>query len=144
MRRLDRLAATIEDGLRTPGLKQRLEGLEHRQSALQAELAHEPPPAPRLHPNLAELYRRKVAELAQALEEPASRDEAIGLLRGLVERVELHPTDDGFDIEVTGAIAGMIALPSPGEGREIEHFVISAKRVAGARNHLKLLLETTP
>jgi DNA invertase Pin-like site-specific DNA recombinase len=68
-RRLDGLAAAIEDGLRTPGLKQRLERLEQRQAALQDELAAETPPAPRLHPNLAELYRRKVAELAQALEE---------------------------------------------------------------------------
>jgi hypothetical protein len=94
------------------------------------------PPAPGLHPNLAELYRRKVAALAQALEEPAARDEAIALLRGLVERVDLHPTTEGLDIEVTGAITGTIKLPSPAGGREIDHFVISAKRVAGARSSL--------
>ena len=52
-----------------------------------AELAAAPAPAPRLHPNLAELYRRKVADLQTALADPATRTEALEILRGLIERV---------------------------------------------------------
>jgi uncharacterized small protein (DUF1192 family) len=45
-------------------LKQReLDELEQRKAALEAEIANAPAPAPRLHPNLAELYREKVANL---------------------------------------------------------------------------------
>jgi hypothetical protein len=50
-----------------------------------------PPPAPRLHPNLAEVYRRKVADLQTALADPKTQTEALEILRGLIERVVLHP-----------------------------------------------------
>ena len=40
-----------------------LDELEQRKAALEAEIANAPAPAPRLHPNLAELYREKVANL---------------------------------------------------------------------------------
>jgi hypothetical protein len=38
-----------------------------------------------------------VAELDRALEDPALRDEVLGILRGLIERVELAPAPDGFE-----------------------------------------------
>ena len=38
--------------------------LEARQVELEPEREAAPPPMPRLHPNLAELYRQKVADLA--------------------------------------------------------------------------------
>jgi len=139
-RRLDGLIDAIADGLRTSGLKQKLEKLEETKTALEAQLAAAPPPAPRLHPNLAELYRRKVTELENALNDPGSRDEALTILRGLIERVDLHLSDDGFDIDFHGEIANLIALPSPSQRADINYFRVSAKRVAGERNHLNLLL----
>jgi hypothetical protein len=132
--RLDGLIDAIADGLRTPGLKQKLDDLEQRKAILEREIAGEALPAPRLHPNLAELYRRKVAELAVALEDPTLRDEALGILRGLVERVDIHPIADGFDIDFVGEIVRMVALPALNERGNLEKFRVSAKRVAGARN----------
>src|SRR5262249_8482925 len=132
VKRFDGLVDAIADGLRTPGLKGKLEGLEQRRAALEMEIAAAPPPAPRLHPNLAELYKRKVAALAAALKDPNTRDEAVTIIRSLIERVELHPTKDGFDIDFFGEIAAMIALPEAGMRRDIDHFRVSAKRVAGA------------
>jgi hypothetical protein len=102
--------------------------------------AVQPPPAPRLHPNLAELYKRKVAELAAALTYPSTRDEVISIIRGLIERVELHPTEDGFDIDFFGEIAAMISLPEPAVRRDIDYYRVSAERVAGAGNHRQLTL----
>lgn len=136
-RRLDGLIDAIADGLRTAGLKDKLEELERRKRTLETELTTALPPPPLLHPNLAELYRRKIAELENAIEDPTLRDEALAILRDLVEAVELHPTKDGFDIEFRGQIANMIGLSSPTRSRSnSEHFVISAKRVAGERSHL--------
>ena len=135
-RKLDGLIEAIADGLRTPGLKARLMELENRKLALDEELAHPPAPAPRLHPGLAEVYRRKVENLHEALADPGARDEALGLLRGLIERIELQPIEDGFEIELTGEIARMVELSLDPTGTKKavldEKTACSVKVVAGA------------
>jgi hypothetical protein len=44
----------------------------------------------RLHPNFAEFYAREVAALHEALADPATRDEALEITRGLIERVRVN------------------------------------------------------
>jgi DNA invertase Pin-like site-specific DNA recombinase len=56
-RKLDGLIDAIADGLRAPGLQQKLDDLEVRKATLEQALAAEPPPTVRLHPNLAQVYR---------------------------------------------------------------------------------------
>ena len=109
-RKLDGLIEAIAEGLRTPGTLAKLQELEDRKAKLEAELASAPPSVVRLHPRLADLYRDKVAHLAAALQDPLSRDEALGILRGLIEAVVLHLSDTGFAIELAGEIAGMVTL----------------------------------
>ena len=139
-RRLDGLIEAIADGLRTPGLKDKLEELERRKAALIVEINSAPPPAPLLHPNLAELYRRKLGALTKALQDPSLRDEALTLLRSLVESVDLYPAKQGFEVDFKGQIAKMITLPAPRPTSSADRFEISVKRVAGTRNCLNLLL----
>jgi site-specific DNA recombinase len=118
-RQLDGLYDAIADGLRTAGLKEKLEDLEARKQELAAELAAQPAAPPLLHPNLAELYRRKVEALHQTLRDPVTRDEALGLIRGLIEQVIVHPSADGPELELVGEIASMVALAqaqAPGSG----------------------------
>ena len=70
-----------------------------------------PAPSPvRLHPNLADLYRQKTAALCQALADPAIRDEAIAILRGLIEEVRLGFGPDGWTAELQGEITSLVAL----------------------------------
>jgi site-specific DNA recombinase len=90
-RRLNGLIEAIADGLRSPGLQQKLEELETRKELLAVDLSSAPAPKPRLHPNLAEIYRRKVTELEVALQDPSSREEALDILRGLIQYVEIQP-----------------------------------------------------
>jgi site-specific DNA recombinase len=59
-RKLNGLIDAIAEGLRTPGLQKRLEELELRRAELEQEIASTSTPAVRLHPNLAQAYRRKV------------------------------------------------------------------------------------
>ncbi len=103
-----------------------------------------PVPAPRLHPNLAEIYRRKVETLHEALAEPQTRDEALGLLRGLVERIDVHPIEGGFEIELIGEIAPVVELSLDPNGTKKavldERTACSVKVVAGACNHRELTL----
>ena len=75
-RKLKGLVDALAEGYRVPGLQQRLDELEARRSALEQELAAPAPSPVRLHPNLPQVYRRKVERLHEALADPALRDEA--------------------------------------------------------------------
>jgi hypothetical protein len=66
-RKLNGLIDAIAEGLRTPGLQKRLEELELRRTELEQEIGSASTPPVRLHPNLAQIYRRKVERLQHAL-----------------------------------------------------------------------------
>ena len=112
-----------------------------------AEAATAAAPAPRLHPNLAETDRRRVAALVAALEAEDGA-EAREMVRGLVERVTLYPEGDGQRVEVRGELAAILALSrgarraagavgGVGSGAVLCEQI---KLVAGAGNHRQLML----
>jgi DNA invertase Pin-like site-specific DNA recombinase len=138
-RRLDGLIEAISDGLRLPELQEKLDGLATRKRDLTRELDTAAPSAPLLHPNLADLYRRKVAELHTALNDPAARDEATTILRSLIDRIVIAAGDEGFEIEFVGSIANMIRIPHGKNATKLDQCESAVVRVAGARNHLYLL-----
>jgi hypothetical protein len=106
--------------------------LETRRIEIEVKLTAAPAPEPRIHPNLAELYRRKGEALREALDDPDIRDEALEILRSLIDSVSLVPHDKGFEIELVGNIAKMIAAPTGGASEPIQNGS-SVKLVAGAR-----------
>ena len=59
---------------------------------------------------MAEVYHRKVADLAEALNREDARAEAAEILRGLIERIELQPRAEGYEILLRGDLAGILAL----------------------------------
>ncbi len=116
---------------------------------LEIELAEAPAPAPHLHPNMPGFYRRKVADLHRSINDPAIHDEALEVLRGLIEKVSIVPSDNGFDIDLTGEILNMLDLVNKplfdqrtgSKGPvSLKNFESSVKVVAGARNHRELTL----
>jgi DNA invertase Pin-like site-specific DNA recombinase len=139
-RRHDGLIDAIADGLRSPGLKAKLDQLESEKAELEQEVAEAPNPVPRLHPNLAEVYRRKVADLRTALEDHDLRQEALTILRSLIASVTVSPDEDGFEVVFEGEIVRMIGLPEGKTPGSDDRVAISVKRVAGACNRLYLLL----
>jgi site-specific DNA recombinase len=52
---------------------------------------------PLLHPGMADLYRAKMARLAEALEHPETRSEAAEAIRGLIDAVVLTPADGALE-----------------------------------------------
>ena len=99
------MIAVIEDGGYLRGMVDRLRELEARQDELTARLARVPADIPDIHPNVASIYRRKVARLADALDNPGERNEAAAAIRGLIERIVLTP---GAILEWTGNGQGKI------------------------------------
>jgi DNA invertase Pin-like site-specific DNA recombinase len=135
--KIEGLYDAIAEGFRSPGLLAKLEGLEAQKLTLEQALAAPPPPPVRLHPNLAELYGAKVAQLRESLADPSIRDEALGLLRGLITRVVVDKDQSGWNIDIQGQTAALVALGSrthnaPGEPRLDSGALSSAKVVAGA------------
>jgi hypothetical protein len=64
---------------------------------------------------LAEVYRKKVADLQTALADRVTHTEALGLLRALIERVEVRSAEGGFAIELVGEVAHIVTLSAGAE-----------------------------
>jgi len=75
-RTLKQMLKVIEDGGYTRGMTDRMRELEAREDELKALLAQEPVDIPDVHPNVSELYRRKVERLTEALNAREDRAEA--------------------------------------------------------------------
>ena len=130
-RRLDGLYDAIADGLRTAGLKTKLEDMEAKLAEIDAKLATPAPSPVRLHPQLSAIYRQKVEALSQTLADPEIRPMALETIRGLISAVTIHETDEGTRLILDGAITALVGLAQP----EAEAFINSGsvKVVAGAR-----------
>ena len=128
----------IKEGMGSRSLLEELRTLERRQDELAAEIdaAGKPEPVPALHPNLAQVYRDKVARLEAALAEPTAAAEAAEALRSVVDAILVFPGERRGEvrIELRGDLAAFLHMEerrrNGGSGE-----VVSAL-VAGARNHL--------
>ena len=131
---LERLVDALVAGTPVSAVKNRMDSLEGRRIELEAELATISIPAPRLHPNLAIVYREKVISLTDALAEadsPKLRD----LVRALVDEIRLVPDDGSSRIELRGELAAIFSLGCIGNGKppggEAEALAVQVKMVAG-------------
>ena len=110
-RRIRKIVEVItDDDAPIKALKDELRALEIRQAQLEAATSEANSPKPLLHPNLAEVYRRKVAELQAAIQDPGVRDQALELIRSLIDQVVLRPAEGRLDIEIKGELAGILEL----------------------------------
>ena len=128
----------IKAGVPGAAVKDAMASLESRRIDLLGQFENTPPSTPRLHPNLAELYRQKVMNLAEALNEEDTRLEAAERIRELIEEIRLVPKRGELEIELYGELAALINLAnghprSKGTGVQIT-------LVAGTRNRLDLQL----
>ena len=113
------MIAVIEDGGYVRGMVDRLRELEARQDDLNARLARVPADIPDIHPNVAGIYRRKVARLADALDNPGERDEAAAAIRGLIDRIVLMPGARRGDMDVAlhGDLGAIVEWTGNGQGK---------------------------
>ncbi len=136
-RRLRRMVDAIAEGVPARTLKDELLALEGRQEELRAELdAAREPATTRLHPNLAELYRQKVAALHAALEDETLRDEAFELIRSLIEKVVRDARPNGqVRIDLHGELAGILepCAETGRRGGRADELASQIKRGCGGR-----------
>ena len=118
-------------------VRDELRSLEGRKHDLERTLAvsHQEQEV-ELHPNIAELYGRKVAELQSLLTDESSRPQAMELIRAMIDRIEVHKGEerDKPQVILIGALSEILAFtqgnttaaPNDDNGRVL--------MVAGARN----------
>ena len=58
-----------------------------------------------LHPGAAEVYRRKVEKLTEALNKDELRSEAAEILRSTIQAIRLVPEDGELMIELVGILS---------------------------------------
>jgi DNA invertase Pin-like site-specific DNA recombinase len=153
-RKLDGLIDAIAEGMRAPGLQQKLDALEARKAELTRQIETAGISLPLLHPNLAQTYRERVTDLHAALTREDGGTAALEAVRALIERVNVSPPygDDPRSlpkIVLTGAIAAMVGLAlEPGSrtpkaalfGAGVSGlFASSVMVVAGTGNHRELM-----
>jgi site-specific DNA recombinase len=149
---IGKLIQALKDGVPASIVKEPLVALEAQQTELRARLERSAQPPPLLHPNMAELYREKVTQLARGLENEESRTAAADALRGLSDAIILTPQEGELKIELQGNLAAMLkaaqaqstgASLAPhgrwGDERSPDNDdLVQIMLVAGARNTLYL------
>jgi len=85
------MIAAIEDGMYQPAMKARMTELERQKSEIAARLAEAEPDLQDVNPNIAEVYRRKVSRLTEALADPHTNTEAASAIRSLIGEIVLKP-----------------------------------------------------
>jgi len=147
-RKIAGIMTAIEDGMYTPALKERMKGLEAHKAEIQVILGSaEVPSVVRIRPNAAEIYRRKVAELEEALNDESIKAEASEILRSLIDRIVLKPdagSPDGIEAELHGDLAAILALSNDaGRKQKLPANSMAGSQlsvVAGEGNHRQLTL----
>ena len=104
-RRLAEILKALGEGYRSEEWKAELVTLDARKAALTTALAE--PPLPALHPQMADVFRKKATTLAAGLEHDEQRDAARQALRGFLERIDIPP-GEGL-LQVVGNLGSMLA-----------------------------------
>ena len=105
-----RLIEAIKSGVPGEAVKDEITALEAHKTALTSKLEIVPLPKPRLHPNLARIYRDKIENLIAALNSTDMVSEAAGAIRSLITAVRLVPVQDQLEIELYGELAALLSL----------------------------------
>jgi site-specific DNA recombinase len=109
-KRQRQIVNAIADGISARTLKDELMALEAREDVLIAKLQTAPQQNVLLNPNMAEIYRQRVAVLHQALEAPDGNVEAIEAVRSLIDRIAVTPTAGKLTIDLYGEIAAILCM----------------------------------
>jgi len=121
--------------------------LKADKARLAAQLADMPEPEPvTLHPGLADISARIIADLAAALNADDTREEAADILRGLIEKIVLTPdatAPNGHTIALFGELGAILTLCGDGKGTTAKARRFGAcfrhvTMVAGTRNRRSL------
>ena len=133
-RQITRLVDAVADGADAKAFNDKIKDLELARQVLANKLRHAPTSQPLLHPSLAKIYRDKVERLTDAFRDPNQGREIFEIIRGLIREVRLVPTEGVLAIELSGDLAGILAVCEGGASTSgvSASRALQIKMVAGA------------
>ncbi|WP_339853702.1 recombinase family protein [Roseovarius nubinhibens] len=131
-RQIDRIVDAISNGMFHQSMKTKMDALEARKAVLETEMRSIPLEEPvLLHPSLSDVYRGKVANLVEALNDPGTKTEATEIIRSLLSEIRLIPEGDKLCIDLVGELAGLLSLGANKNARSVAAAGGSVTMVAG-------------
>ena len=110
-KQIEKIIEAIAEGMLHPSMKAKLDSLEEQKARLELELANAEPEQPvLLHPGLAQMYKKKVADLTAVLNDPETKAEATAIIRSMLSEIRLSPIEGALEIELVGELAGLLRL----------------------------------
>ena len=134
------IIAAIEDGMYQPVMKVRLADLETQKAEIEARLTSNDPPLPDVNPNIADIYRRKIARLPESLSDPQTNQEAAMALRSLIDEIVLTPGEKRGEIHATlrGELMSILEFASGRNTPGTFPSRVITNAAPSPRNHLHL------
>ena len=114
---LSRLVDAIAEGRVSASIMDRVTHLEESKRAVEQKLQATPVTAPRLHPQLPQLYRQKVAAITDQLGTD-SAPTTLEPIRSLVDEIRIVPEEGRLRIEVRGELSSILALAGGAENAQ--------------------------
>ena len=100
-----------------------LREIERQREGVERQIADADTPelVPVLHPNLPELYRRRVEALEEALHEPEMLTGVAEVLRLLIDAIQVFPGERRGEVHVSlrGDLAAFLQMAEAEQGREV-------------------------
>jgi len=136
-RAINGIMAAIEDGLYQPTMKARMADFERQKAEIEGRLREAPADLPDVNPNVAEVYRGKVAQLAEALNDPEAAKEAAGAIRSLIGEVVMTPGECRGVVNATlrGELIAILDLAAGRHHQQPPAARVITNAAAGPRNH---------
>jgi site-specific DNA recombinase len=135
----------ITEGDGDPGIvRDELRSLEARKRDLERTLsASLGNGSVEVHPNIGELYAKKVGELPALLTDDATRPQAMDIIRSLIDRIKVAEGEERGkpDVILAGALAAILAFTQKNTGALISENGGRVFLVAGARNRRYLHID---
>ncbi|MCB9978538.1 MAG: recombinase family protein [Rhodospirillales bacterium] len=137
IRRSKQMVDAVAEGFRTPSLKKEMEENDARQQELEFLLSEQKESPVLVHPNMGLRYRQEIQRLIKLLRTPAHRQEATGMIRGLIDKIVLTPKADGskeMAIDLHGDLAGILTVATQAKTplSDADDLVRNARTITGA------------
>lgn len=132
---LSRLLDALKGGASADIIVKEMQRLEARQKELTAFIEKAGLPIPLVHPKMADMYHERLDSLYNSLKDTETSQQAMEVVRSLIDYVDLVPVEGELKARIHGDIAGLFSFmnsqKSPGTAVDQG---VSFELVAGAHN----------
>lgn len=121
-RERQQIVKSICDGVPGEVVRDRAIYVQSRKEELQALLSSTEEVRVTFHPSMATRYHQEIRNLIASLNSDDSRTEAANILRSLIDRIVLTPTDGGdrLTVDLNGDLAGILSIATKRERPRVE------------------------